>query len=289
MLATDDLIVGANGYLGQYLAWARRGASCILHSATSPTPLCASTQLPFVREDLCESWELLGRLNPATVHLLARPVTQKAEVLLKFGENVQALLREWAGRGCLKRVVFASTQLVYATPPDEQPIDVDFRLAPETPYDFHKTAMEFFLQLLARHPAQVRVEIYRLPLLAGRVPPGPMARPQFIYAWRDAYARGDSWRFEDAPPEAKRWGTSWAHVDDVVGLMQRGPGPGGGACRLVQPVSGGFSYWEMHQHLCGRYGTARTAQGLHLPRTCFYLKDNAGLPARPLEEALEDQ
>jgi nucleoside-diphosphate-sugar epimerase len=289
MLATDELIVGANGYLGQYLAASRRGARCILHSASSPTPACAATGLPFVREDLCQSWELLGRLNPSTVYLLARPVTQKADVLLKFGLNVQAMLQEWAGRGCLKRVVFASTQLVYATPPDDKPIDVDFPLAPETPYDFHKTAMEFHLQLLARHPAQPRVEIYRLPLLAGRKPAGAQPRPQFIYSWRDAYARGDSWAFPDASAAAIRWGTSWAHVDDVVERMTREAPPGKGPCDLVQPVSGSFTYWEMHQHLCKRFGPDRSAQSLHLPKTCFFLKDNAKLPARGLEEALEDR
>ena len=289
MLATDELIVGANGYLGQYLASARRRAKCILHSASSPAPLCAATGLPFVREDLCQSWELLGRLNPSTVYLLARPVTQQADVLLKFGQNVQAMLQEWADRGCLKRVVFASTQLVYATPPDDTPVDVDFPLAPETPYDFHKVAMEFHLQLLARHPAQIQVEIYRLPLLAGRTPRGSTPQQQFIYAWRDAYARGDSWSFPDTPPEAKRWGTSWVHVDDVVDLMQRGTPVGQGPCHLVQPVSGSFTYWEMHQHLCQRFSSPRTAHSLHLPRTCFFLKDNANLPTRPLEQALEDR
>jgi nucleoside-diphosphate-sugar epimerase len=289
MLATDELIVGANGYLGQYLAASRRGAQCILHSAASPTPACAATGLPFVREDLGQSWELLGRLNPATVYLLARPVTQKADVLLRFGHNVQAMLQEWADRGCLKRVVFASTQLVYATPPDDKPIDVDFPLAPETPYDLHKTAMEFHLQLLARHPAQPRVEIYRLPLLAGRRPAGAQPRPQFIYSWRDAYARGDSWPFPNASADAIRWGTSWVHVDDVVQRMTREAPPGKGPCDLVQPVSGSFTYWDMHQHLCRQFGSARSAQSLHLPRTCFFLKDNACLPPRGLAEALEDR
>ena len=287
MLATDELIVGANGYLGQYLASARRRSSCILHSAAAPGALCAATGLPFVREDLCQSWELLGRLNPSTVYLLARPVTQQADVLLKFGQNVQEMLQEWAARGCLKRVVFASTQLVYATPPDEKPIDVDFPLAPETPYDFHKTAMEFHLQLLARHPAQPRVEIYRLPLLAGRKPTG--SQHQFIYSWRDAYARGDSWPFPHASTDAIRWGTSWVHVDDVVELMVRGNPPGKGPCHLVQPVSGAFTYWEMHEHLCARFGAARSAQSLHLARTCFFLKDNARLTPRGLDEALEDR
>ena len=288
-LATDELIVGANGYLGQYLASARRQSKCILHSSSLPTPLCAATGLPFIREDLCQSWELLGRLNPSTVYLLARPVTQQADVLLKFGHNVQAMLQEWATRGCLKRIVFASTQLVYATPPDEKPIDVDFPLAPETPYDFHKTAMEFHLQLLARHPAQPQVEIYRLPLLAGRRPLGAQPRQQYIHSWRDAYARGDSWPFPNSSADAVRWGTSWVHLDDVVELLIRGAPLGEGPCHLVQPVSGSFTYWEMHQHLCQRFGSTRSAQSLHLPRTCFFLKDNANLPARGLEHALEDR
>jgi nucleoside-diphosphate-sugar epimerase len=289
MLATDELIVGANGYLGQYLASARRRSNCILHSSSSPAPLCSASGLPFIREDLCESWSLLGRLNPSVVYLLARPVTYNAEVLLKFMDNVQAMLREWANRGCLKRVVFASTQLVYATPPDGTPIDVSHPLAPETPYDCHKAALEFFLQLLAHHTAQLQIEIYRLPLLAGRKSLGSRADHQFIFSWRDAYARGDSWPFHNPSVEDKRWGTSWVHIDDVINLMQRGAVLSNRKCSLVQPVSGSFTYWEMHEHLCKRFGSSRTNYSMHLARTCFFLKDNASLPSRSLEEALGDQ
>jgi hypothetical protein len=35
---------------------------------------------------------------------------------LDFGQNVQWLLQEWADRGCLRRVVFASTQLFMRRP-----------------------------------------------------------------------------------------------------------------------------------------------------------------------------
>jgi nucleoside-diphosphate-sugar epimerase len=288
MLATDELIVGANGYLGQYLTSARRLSHCILHSASSPAPLCVASGLPFIREDLCQSWSLLGRLNPSVVYLLARPITYDAALLLKFAANIQAMFSEWADRGCLKRVVFASTQLVYATPQDDKPIDVSYSLAPETPYDCHKAAMEFFLQLLAHHSSRPQVEIYRLPLLAGRKPLGSHAGGQFIFSWRDAYARGDSWSFPNSCVEEKHWGTSWVHVDDVVKLMQRGAPLSKKLCNLVQPVSGSFTYWEMHRHLCERFGHERSAQSLHLPRTCFFLEDNANLPPRTVEEALEE-
>ena len=42
-------------YLGQYLANARRGCDCVLHSRTPMNSFCAQAGLPFLQEDLVES------------------------------------------------------------------------------------------------------------------------------------------------------------------------------------------------------------------------------------------
>src|SRR5579862_2292313 len=139
-----ELIIGANGYIGRHLAWSRRGRDCVLHSASPPNEFCSRSGLPFVQEDLVHGRAELGKMNPETVFLLARPVTMDPGVILDFAQNIQWLLQEWADRGCLRRVVFASTQLVYATPRDATPIPVLSPLRPETPYDSHKAEMEFF-------------------------------------------------------------------------------------------------------------------------------------------------
>ena len=91
-------------------------------------------------------------------------------MLLDFAQNIQWLLQEWSDRGCLRRVIFASTQLVYATPQNDTPIPIHSPLAPETAYDCHKAEMEFYLSLLAHHKSGVAVDILRLPLLAGPAP-----------------------------------------------------------------------------------------------------------------------
>src|SRR5450631_3360565 len=91
-----ELIIGANGYLGQYLARARRGADCLLHSRAPLNPMALQTGLPSIQEDLLVSHHLLAATAPQTVYLLARPITQSAPVLLTFLHNVQTLLRQWA-------------------------------------------------------------------------------------------------------------------------------------------------------------------------------------------------
>ncbi len=152
-----------------FLAKRAAGCECVLHSRTDASAACAATAMPLEREDLVESRRAVGEIEPETVNLLARPATQDAGLLIDFTQNVQWLLQEWADRGCLKRVVFASTHLVYATPVNEVPLAVNAPSgALETAYDCHKVEMEFFLAfagICAKNP--LRVEVYRLPLLAG--------------------------------------------------------------------------------------------------------------------------
>ncbi len=219
-----ELIIGANGYIGRHLAWSKRGRDCTLHSASPPNEFCTRSRLPFVRENLVDSRSQLGALNPSTVYLLARPVTMDPNVLLDFAQNAQWLLQEWADRGCLRRVVFASTQLVYATPPDATPIPVLSPLRPETPYDCHKAEMEFFLSLLAHHKSIANIDIHRLPLVAGRPAGGEGTRMQFLFYWRQAYQSGTRWVFDTGDPMQDAWGNSWVHMDDVVRAMSERAG-----------------------------------------------------------------
>jgi nucleoside-diphosphate-sugar epimerase len=287
-----ELIIGAKGFLGQFLAQAMQGRDCVLHSRTPASAICRATGLRFVQEDLVESRTALAALEPETVYLLARPVTQEAGVLLDFAQNVQWLLQEWADRRCLKRVVFASTQLVYATPGDEKPIPVTSPLGPETAYDCHKAAMEFYLSLLAHHPCGVCAEVYRLPLLAGRMQEGAEGRAQalqqFVFQWRAEYLAGACWKFPREDPRHALWGNSWVHVDDLVKLMIE-PRPGEVRFKLVQPVSGHASYLALDGFFRERYKIAPQNGTMHLGRTMFYLQDNAGCRQRGLDEAFPEE
>lgn len=284
-----ELIIGANGYLGQYLAQAcgQRGGDCLLHSRTPASARCAGTGLPFVQEDLVESRQALAQVNPQTVYLLARPVTQEAAILLDFAQNVQWLLQEWADRGCLRRVVFASTQLVYATPTNDTPLAVGAPLGPETPYDCHKAEMEFYLALLAHHRTPLKVEVFRLPLLAGRIPTPQQEPQQYLFQWRSEYLVGDYWDFPVGDGPHRTWGNSWAHVDDVVARMVAPPGDGP-RFAVVQPVSGHVSYAALDAFFRRRYQLPPKRAALHLAKTAFYLRDNAGLPQRPIEDAFPE-
>jgi nucleoside-diphosphate-sugar epimerase len=282
-----ELIIGANGYLGQYLANARRGCDCVLHSRTPMNSFCAQAGLPFLQEDLVESRGLLSSIEPATVYLLARPVTQNASVLLDFGQNVQWLLQEWADRKCLRRVVFASTQLVYATPADDTPLPVKSPLGPESPYDCHKAAMEYFLSLLAHHESGISVEVFRMPLLAGRPGTAAQVQEQFLFQWRAAYQTGSRWSFPADEPLHATWGNSWAHVDDVVNLMIH-PRPGPARFHFVQPVSGHLTYVALDAFFQLNYRLPPMRDSLHLPRTSFFLQDNADTKPRTIDEAFPE-
>ena len=202
---------------------------------------CARTGLPFVQENLVESRAQLSALNPETVFLLARPVTMDPGVLLDFAQNVQWLLQEWADRGCLRRVVFASTQLVYATPPDARPIPVLSPLRPETAYDCHKAEMEFFLSLLSHHPSLRNIDVHRLPLVAGeRLPAMRDETCNFCFYWRRSYLTGARWVFDTGEPMPDSWGNSWVHMDDVVRVMGEEPGEGVEKYRVPPAGLGAF-------------------------------------------------
>lgn len=283
-----ELIIGANGYIGRHLAWSRRGRDCTLHSASPANADCARTGLPFVQEDLVQGRAQLSALNPETVFLLARPVTMDPGVLLDFAQNVQWLLQEWADRGCLRRVVFASTQLVYATPPDATPIPVLSPLGPQTPYDCHKAEMEFFLALLSHHPSIRNVDVHRLPLVAGRPPGDETRNAQFLFYWRRCYLTGMRWVFDMGDPMQDSWGNSWVHMDDVVRVMGGEPGDGVEKYRVRQPVSGHFAYRELDQYFTSNYPLPPARERLHLSHNCFFLRDNTGIEPRPLEDAFSE-
>ena len=281
-----ELILGANGYIGSHLAWSRRGRECLLHSGSPPNELCARTGLPFVHENLVEMRARTAALNPETVWLLARPVTAEAAVYLDFAQNVQWLLQEWADRGCLRRVVFASTQLVYATPPDARPIPMLSPLRPETAYDCHKAEMEFFLALLAHHASIESVEVHRLPLVAGREPVAAGRNMQFLFHWRQCYMAGTRWAFDTGHPMQDAWGNSWVHMDDLVRVLTE-PAPAAtaqGKFHLLQPVSGHVSYRQLDEYFTAHCGAPPMTGTMKLPRTCFFLEDTMGLPPRPIAD-----
>src|SRR4051812_19060530 len=104
-----SLIIGANGYLGQYLALGFRGRDCILHSRSSPSIILRRVGLPFIREDLVSGNRSLRQSSPSTVYILARPPNQKVDEYSRFERNLLSLVDAWLDRSCVKRIVFAST------------------------------------------------------------------------------------------------------------------------------------------------------------------------------------
>ncbi|MGB8354880.1 MAG: NAD(P)-dependent oxidoreductase [Chthoniobacteraceae bacterium] len=279
-----ELILGANGYIGSHLAWSRRGRECLLHSGSPANEMCARTGLPFIRENLVEMRDRTAALNPETVWLLARPVTMEANIYLDFAQNAQWLLQEWADRGCLRRVVFASTQLVYATPPDARPIPVLSPLRPETAYDCHKAEMEFFLALLAHHPSIRSVEVHRLPLVAGREPSATARQMQFLFHWRQCYLAGTRWIFDTGNAMQDSWGNSWVHMDDLVRLLGEPAPEGQGKFHIRQPVSGHITYRQLDEFFTTHCELPPMRERMKLPQTCFFLEDNTGLPPRPIAD-----
>ncbi len=272
---------------GNILRLARRGCDCMLHSRTPASPICRETGLAFTQEDLVESRRALAEITPQTVYLFARPVSQEAGVLLDFAQNIQWLLQEWADRGNLRRIVFASTQLVYATPQDDTPLPVNSLLFLKTPYDCHKAEMEFYLSLLAHHPSGVKAEILRLPLLAGRLPAPDQLAHRFLFQWRADYLAGRRWEFPANNPKHKTWGNSWVHVDDLVQFMIARQ-DSRKRLEILQPVTGHLRYVEMDAFFRARYSPPPMKEPLHLPKTCFYLQDNANMPRRPIEDAFPE-
>jgi nucleoside-diphosphate-sugar epimerase len=283
-----ELILGANGYIGSHLAWSKRGRDCMLHSGSPAGAVCARTGLPFIQENLVESRKLLGELNPETVWLLARPVTSDAGVFLDFAQNVQWLLQEWADRGCLRRAVFVSTQLVYATPPDARPIPVLSPLGPQTAYDCHKAEMEFFFALLAHHPSIEGIEVQRLPLVAGREPPTASRQLQFLFRWRESYLNGARWVFDTGESMQDSWGNSWVHMDDLVRALNEPAPAGKDKFHIRQPVSGHVTYRQLDEFFMAACKLPPMREAMRLPRTCFFLEDNIGLSPRGIADIYKD-
>jgi len=284
-----ELILGANGYIGNHLAWSKRGQDCLLHSGSPANPVCARTGLPFLQENLAESRKRLAEVNPEAVWLLARPVTADANIFLDFAQNAQWLLQEWADRGSLRRVVFASTQLVYATPPDSRPIPVLSPLRPETAYDCHKAAMEFFLALLAHHASIESIQVHRLPLVAGRAPPPGSGHLQFLFRWRQSYLEGARWIFDTGEANQDLWGNSWVHMDDLVRALNAPAPEGKEKFHIRQPVSGHVTYRQLDAYFKASHDLPPMRERLHLPRTCFFLEDNAGLTPRAIADIYKDE
>ena len=96
--------------------------------------------------------------------------------------------------------------------------------------------MEYFLSLLAHHESGISVEVFRMPLLAGRPGTAAQVQEQFLFQWRAAYQTGSRWSFPADEPRHATWAIP-GHVDDVVNLMIH-PRLGPGRFHFVQPVSG---------------------------------------------------
>src|SRR5450432_2748066 len=101
--------------------------------------------------------------------------------------------------------------------------------------------MEFFLALLSHHQTPVKVEVHRLPLLAGKPATPAQVQEQLLFQWLAEYQAGHHWAFPSDNAHHITWGNSWVHVDDVVNLMKARQ-ESGKRFQIVQPVSGHLSY-----------------------------------------------
>ena len=277
------LILGANGYLGQHLAWRMRNDDCVLHSFSGPSERCRLTGLPFLQEDLIRGCCELEKLTPSRVYLFARPVSDEAWVHMRFLNNLERLLRLWADAGCLEEIVFTSTQLVYQTPDGSTPLKIDAPLGPQTPYDCHKLQLEGFLRLLSHHPSIRSIHVYRLPLVAGLPCSSEQEAMQFLFHWRSAYRLGFRWSFPEEL-EVRAWGNSWVHMEDLYEIMGEKLRDSPSTFNLWHPCSGHVSYWDLHEQFVRCFGEVETSGGIHLPRTSFYLEDNTGIRPKSLNE-----
>jgi nucleoside-diphosphate-sugar epimerase len=280
-----NLVLGATGYVGGYLARALESADTILHCRSNHSLARLPDGYRFVVEDLALTRKVLAGLNPETAYILARPLTDDAAVWLDFAENLQWLLQEWVERGCLKRIAFFSSQLVYATPRDRQPLTIDAPTRPQSLYDFHKLQIEACLGVLSSYPTLRSVEIFRLPLVGGRPCPPGQIDFQYLFKWEAAYRRGLRWHFAGTDPQERDWGNSWVHMDDLVDTLVHEKSGADSKYHVIQPVSGHFTYQQLHRYFLSRGDFAEGEGELALPKTSFFLQDNAGLRDRSVESA----
>lgn len=284
MPKTEHLILGANSYLGQHVAHALRGTDSVAHVRHRPNVLVAKTQLPIVEEDLILGYSECAEYDPKTVYIIARPAAGKlghdatAQDYIDFTQSLRELLQTWSETGQLERVVFMSTQLVYATPPNATPVGIEAPLKPSTLYEWGKVEMEAWLAMLALNKPKMSVEIYRLPLLGGGAVFSRQCEEQYLHSWRLRYTEGYSWKITAETPN---WGNSWVHVTDLAEHLVKPKSQEGFS--VHQPVSGHVVYTELHEYFKRKF-KVRGDVALYLPNTFFFLKDTENMPTRKLEE-----
>lgn len=268
----DQLVLGANGYLGYNLA-RHLPAERLVLSSRAITP-AARFDAPYVTQDLTKDSVHLRRLAPKHVWLAARPVTDHFDEEATFLATLQSVLHAWAAAGALERLTLFSTQLVCATPGDGVLVDGRTETAPEQPYELMKTQLEIFAAYLARS-FDVAVDVVRLPLLAGgHMLPGHEDE-QLLMQWRRELNDGARWRFDD--DDSRRFGNSWVDVDDLIAALRAEAPPSGYRVRTAK--SGDFTYAELQDHWPD---VAPTAE-MPLVRSKFFVADELGLPKRTLD------
>jgi nucleoside-diphosphate-sugar epimerase len=270
------LLLGANAYLGQNLAQAMDPQRLVLSSRSPRNSVVAAVPVPFIRADLAYGPAPLGDIAPREVYVVARP---RGSFLMqaRFAAHLKSYLYEWAARGVLKRIVLASTQLVYATPPTGR-VTTANAPDPVKPYEYFTLELEEFASYLVKHFG-LDAEIWRLPLLFGGVILPTQRSQQLIYQWIDALRRGHHWEFVNE--RDCTYGNSWVWVPDLVGaLINRGPG----GFQVRQPSSGDFRYAELQASVGGEM----LGESMDLIRSQFYLADEEGMTPRALTEMIKE-
>lgn len=274
------LVLGANSYLGQNLALAIDPQRLILSSRSTRNVVLQKVNSPYLRVDISQDCRPLYNLEPKEVYVIARPTGSFAEQA-KFAANLKVLLYEWTRKKHLERIIFMSTQLVYATPDSCDPVPSSSPVEPQATYEYFKTEIEYFLKYLADRE-KIGVEVFRLPLLyGGEILPSQRSE-QFIPLWIDELRYGARWEFLDSVE--KTFGNSWVWTPDLVKTMLRNCGNG---FHIRQPVSGNFTYAELQDALSPQSKSQQRL--LQLVRSTFFLKDNENIKKRNLiSNILED-
>lgn len=278
------LLLGCNSYLGQNLASSLDEHQLILSSRNYRNEICQNISAPFVKEDLTKSINNLSAIKPENVFIVSRPLEQDFFTNQLFSHNLKLLLMKYVANKITREITFISTQLVYATPETPTPIASNHQTQPENIYEYFKLDLEMFLAFLARK-FNIKVRIYRIPLLVGGLILPHQRKTQLLYQWLQAYCDGHTWNC----PSNKEiiYGNSWLDMNDFTSLLKTNEGMT--SYKISHVSSGDFSYFdlgEIFKELLPSSIIADQKASLPLIKSHFFLKDDSGLPQGNLKQLI---
>ena len=281
----EILVLGANSYIAQNAVAALEGRQLALSVRSSPNGLVQGREHPVIQADLTKSIQPLLAAKPRELWIFARPAEGDFEQNNDFYYHLKKLLYAYVRRLHLKRVVFISTQLVYASPQPDELLEAGSALGPQDLYDYTKADTELFLQTLQAGYELEAVDIYRVPLAFGGMITEAQKDAQLIYHWLQAYRDGAHWA--EIPESQSHHGTCWLHVPDFASFLaneRQDP-----SFRVRNCLTGSFRYTEIEQAGLRCWGRGEVDESLWRPRSAFFMKKEVPLPERRFDEALSKE